>query len=281
MNMVNQEHIKSHAIQPFDFLIKHHKFNCNNNSSDTLPHIHDKCEIYVNLSGDVSVSVENNTYAMSYGYVCITRPGEKHRCIYNDRLSPIPHEYYTIHFSAKGNESLLDLFFKRPAGQNNLLILPFEISKELISLCSSLLNTSENSFKAQLDFWNIVCILTEDSQVVDMPRLNKYPDICVTLDYINKNFTEPIYLETLAKISNVSVSTLERHFSLIFNMTPSEYVKQKRLAYAAELLQNGESVSNVAFKSGFSDYSRFISVFKKQFGTTPLKYQKAKWKSQS
>ena len=185
VNMVNQEHIKSHAIQPFDFLIKHHKFNCNNNSSDTLMHIHDKCEIYVNIGGDVSVSVENNTYAMSYGYVCITRPGERHKCIYNDRLSPIPHEYYTIHFSAKGNESLLDLFFKRPAGQNNLLILPFEISKELIFLCSSLLNTSENSFKAQLDFCSIVCILTEDSQVVDMPRLNKYPDICVTLDYIN------------------------------------------------------------------------------------------------
>ncbi len=279
--MVIQEDVKSHAIQPFDYLIKHRKFNCNNNPSDTLPHIHDKCEIYVNLSGVVSVSVENNTYAMSHGYVCITRPGEKHRFIYNNRHSTIPHECYTIHFSANGNECLLDLFFKRPTGQNNLLILPFDISKELISLCSSLLKASENSFKAQFDFWNIMYILIDNSKIIDIPIIDKYPDVCATLEYINKNFTEPVYLETLAKISNVSVSTLERHFSFIFNMTPSEYVKQKRLAFAAELLQNGESVSNVAFKSGFSDCSRFISVFKKQVGTTPLKYQKAKWTPQS
>lgn len=276
--MINQELIKSHAVKPFNFWIKHHKFSCNNDLSDALPHVHDNCEIYVNLSGNVSFSVENNTYDMSYGYVCITRPGEKHNCINNDKF---PHECYVIHFSANGNESLLDLFFKRPVGQNNLLILPPDISGELISLCSSLLKADDNSFKAQFDFWNIISILTEDSRIIDMPSLNKYPDLCVTLDYINKNFTEPVYLETLAKISNVSVSTLERHFLLIFNMTPREYVKQKRLTYAAELLQNGESVSEVALKSGFGDYSRFISVFKKQFGTTPLKYQKAKLKSLS
>lgn len=279
VNMVEQEPMKRHAIQPFDFFIRRNRVDCDNDPSAALPRAHDKCEIYVNLNGDAAVSVENNIYAASYGCVCITRPGEKHGFIYNGRSSDLPHEYYTIQFSAAGNEGLLDLFFKRPAGQNNLLPLPPETAREIISLCDSLLNASENSFKAQFDFWSIVRILTENFRLGDMSGLNKYPDVCVSLDYINKNFTEPIYLETLVKISNVSVSTLERHFSLLFNMTPREYVKQKRLTYAAELLQNGESVSNVAFKSGFSDYSRFISVFKKQFGTTPLKYQKSKRKS--
>lgn len=279
VNMVNNEQIKCYTVQPFDFSIKHHKFVCNNDLCGVSPHVHDNCEIYVSLSKEAYISVENNTYPMSYGYVCITRPGEKHSCIYDDKHFPNSHEYYAIHFSARGNESLLDLFFKRPAGQNNLLILPFEISERIIFLCSALIRTSENSLKAQFDFWNILCMLTENFQNKDMTRLNKYPDMFVTLNYINKNFTEPIYMETLAKISDVSVSTLERHFLRIFNMTPKEYVKQKRLEYAAQLLQNGESVSNAALKSGFNDYSRFISIFKKQFGITPLKYQKAKWKS--
>jgi len=41
-----------------------------------------------------------------------------------------------------------------------------------------------------------------------------------------------------------------------------------------EHLRNGASVAEAALKSGFSDYSNYIQLFKKQFGITPLCYRK-------
>jgi AraC-like DNA-binding protein len=36
----------------------------------------------------------------------------------------------------------------------------------------------------------------------------------------------------------------------------------------------GDTVTEAALKSGFSDYSNYIQLFKKQFGMTPLQYKK-------
>ena len=39
-------------------------------------------------------------------------------------------------------------------------------------------------------------------------------------------------------------------------------------------LRDGDMVADAAAKSGFSDYSNYIQLFKKQFGMTPLQYKK-------
>ena len=46
-------------------------------------HIHNECEIYINLSGDVSFVVENKVYPIVPGSIIITRPGEYHHCVYH------------------------------------------------------------------------------------------------------------------------------------------------------------------------------------------------------
>ena len=48
-----------------------------------------------------------------------------------------------------------------------------------------------------------------------------------------------------------------------------------RLAHAKRCLAGGLPVQEAAARSGFSDCSRFIAVFKRQFGRTPLQFQKA------
>ena len=45
-------------------------------------HIHDLCEIYVNLSGNVSFVVERNLYKILPGDIIITKPYEYHHCVY-------------------------------------------------------------------------------------------------------------------------------------------------------------------------------------------------------
>jgi AraC-like DNA-binding protein len=73
---------------------------------------------------------------------------------------------------------------------------------------------------------------------------------------------------------HISVSTLERWFAENLRMTPSVYIKKIRLANAARFLSNGDSVTETAERCGFSDVSAMISLFKQQYGMTPLQYKK-------
>jgi AraC-like DNA-binding protein len=51
-------------------------------------------------------------------------------------------------------------------------------------------------------------------------------------------------------------------------------LRKKRLFASMLALRNGDTVTEAAMKSGFSDYSNYIQLFKKQFGITPLQYKK-------
>ncbi len=259
------------GIKPFEFSIKKLNLTQDTHPNNREAHLHDKCEIYINLTGNVSILVEDNIYPVRYGDVCITRGGEKHRCIYN---SEILHEHYWILFSAEGNEKLLDIFFKRPQGYDNLLVLSIEAKERLLQLCSFLLYSKQSDLKKQIDFWNIIDILNGCAKKENFTNVKQYSDVVIALNYINENFMDTINIKTLAEKSYVSVSTLERHFLTVFGMSPIQYVRQQRIMHAAELLKSGESITDVAMKCGFNDYSRFIAMFKQHYGITPLRYQK-------
>ena len=58
--------------------------------------------------------------------------------------------------------------------------------------------------------------------------------------------------------------------------TPNDYLKEKRLTKAAELLSESESItiSEVAYQVGINNAQYFSVNFKKMFGVTPSAYQK-------
>ena len=57
------------------------------------------------------------------------------------------------------------------------------------------------------------------------------------------------------------------------NTTPKNYIETRRLVYARKLLKDGYSVKDAAYKSGFSNTSNFIRLFKSRFGITPKAYK--------
>ena len=66
-----------------------------------------------------------------------------------------------------------------------------------------------------------------------------------------------------------------RSLSLCYGVTPSEYVSDLRLNYAAGLLKNSNlAVSEICFVSGFNNISHFYTVFRKKFDLTPREYRK-------
>ena len=113
--------------------------------------------------------------------------------------------------------------------------------------------------------------------MAEIPETNitaESPCIDLALDFIHKNLSEPILVKDIANAAYVSIATLERHFEDNLQMSPSEYLKKRRLAHAANLLQNGASVTYACQQSGFIDCSKFIILFRKHYGTTPYKWKK-------
>ncbi len=232
-------------------------------------HIHDRCEVYVNLSGDVSFMVENRIYPICPGSIIITRPFEYHHCIYHSSAS---HRHFCFWFTARGDEPFLqERFFARPKGQDNLLTLNGQDTAALFELCRLLLEPADPA-EGYYRFFKLLHLL-QKSQITP-PAEGYSPIVAHTLDYITHHITEELLVQTLAKASFVSVNTLERHFKQALGVSPSTYIKKKRLAHAANLLAEGYSVNEACTACGVADYSYFIALFKKNYGITPLQYQK-------
>ena len=51
--------------------------------------------------------------------------------------------------------------------------------------------------------------------------------------------------------------------------TLASYIAAKRLLYARELLENGCSITEACYNSGFKNYSTFLRAYKKFFQETP------------
>jgi AraC-like DNA-binding protein len=79
-------------------------------------------------------------------------------------------------------------------------------------------------------------------------------------------------LQKLCKDCGASKRTIERLFIAETKMTFRRWRQQLRLLHAMQLLASGEKVTGAALDAGYNSPSAFISMFRKQLGTTPARY---------
>ena len=95
--------------------------------------------------------------------------------------------------------------------------------------------------------------------------------------YIEGHLAEELSVRDLAAGCYVSADHLTRLFKKKYGMTVSEFIQDRRITLAEELLSRGDqTISMVANTVGFGNYSYFTEQFKKRYGMTPRKYQKKK-----
>ena len=263
-------------IEPIQrFSINANKLNVTSQSParHSMPHIHDVCEIYVNISGNVSFMVEKNLYSIQPGDILITKPYEYHHCIYNDDSD---HLHYWIMFSTSENPKLFDFLLKKRRGTSNHIRLPKNTADQVIALCEQLTTVNpENNITSIHCFFEILAYIEQGLQKYNVSNETNMPEnVSNILNYINKNYTTVKTIQELTSVFDVSIATLERYFKKYLAMTPKRYLEDKKLSNACKLLRQGCSVTAACFESGFDDYSHFIAAFKKAFHTTPLKYKK-------
>ena len=150
-------------------------------------------------------------------------------------------------------------------GANAYINKPFNI-EELSLLVKNLLSTSSH---IETKFTNL---FTDKSPVKasnnqEREFLKRIKDI-VENNYSNSNFT----IEHLATKMGISRTLIHIKLKKVLNKNASEYVKDYRLKIALSLLQQGFSISEAAYKTGYNDPNYFGRVFKKEFKMTPSEY---------
>lgn len=92
--------------------------------------------------------------------------------------------------------------------------------------------------------------------------------------YIEKNYHHKSCTPAnLARVLNVSSSSLYRIFRNNSGISPEKYIQNYRLEQATQMLEKGVSVKLVALSCGFSDPFYFSKVFKKIKGVIPTEYK--------
>ena len=89
------------------------------------------------------------------------------------------------------------------------------------------------------------------------------------LDYIERHLTEAPTTEEVALAAGVTAEQLRAAFLLIAGMTPSRYIRERRLSAAASDLMAGASVTEIAFRYGYESVEGFSRAFRSWCGTLP------------
>jgi AraC-like DNA-binding protein len=77
----------------------------------------------------------------------------------------------------------------------------------------------------------------------------------------------------LAKLNKLSVRQLQRVFHNTFGRTPQDWLNERRILTAQQLLRNGSSIKGVAIDLGFKQSSHFCRQFKIVCGITPSQFK--------
>lgn len=88
--------------------------------------------------------------------------------------------------------------------------------------------------------------------------------------WLDDHFLEPIQLATCANAVGSHPSHLARAFRAAFGQTVGDYIRDRRLEWAFDQLQNNDrKISDIAVAAGFADHAHFSRVFKERYGRRP------------
>jgi signal transduction histidine kinase/ligand-binding sensor domain-containing protein/AraC-like DNA-binding protein len=89
--------------------------------------------------------------------------------------------------------------------------------------------------------------------------------------FIEEHYHADFSIETLAEFCCVGRTVFYNKVKGLTGIGPLEFVRKIKLKIAAQLLEKGYNVSEVAYRTGFSDVKYFSRQFKAQFGISPSK----------
>ena len=262
-------------------MVKHTAFSLENVSfeyfctvSPTLQckqeHCHPKYEIIFFISGGGTYFYEGGSSTIEKGALLFFRPMEYHA------ISPdldVPLEYYSISFDKSSLEDRILPIFDELLELLDGCRYSFHSGADAIFSLMSRMESAQHIRDELRSVYLrillselIVLLLSFGSPEIDRGDSELGARV---IRYLNENLDRDISLDTLARRFFVSKYYLCRAFKRHNGISVHAYINRKRLGFARELIENGESAASAAYKVGFGDYSAFYRAYVKEFGSSP------------
>lgn len=273
-------------------------------NDNTYPaHLHRQTEIMFVLSGELSITVEEQTYELHQGDMSITFPDKIHslytpqssrvllmvfdidylqdfRTAFSEYipLNPIVHlEELTEH--GKSALSWLAALSKNMPATADMPSIEGLPNHPVISDTSKIV-AEQNDLSPNLLYTKsyLTILLTDVFSVLQLEKRKTCTDknICENiLIYLDQHFQEDVSLDSTAKALGISKFYLSQILSNKLHTSFPSYVTARRLDYAEKLLTTTvKSVTDVAFESGFTSPRTFFRSFQSAYHVTPHQYRK-------
>lgn len=93
------------------------------------------------------------------------------------------------------------------------------------------------------------------------------------IQFINDNISEPITVQQIADEIHLNKDYMARLFKEHTHSTLGHYIAVQKTSLAQTMLLQGNTVTQVQEKLGFSSYAYFHKFFKKMTGLSPSQYR--------
>ncbi len=240
-------------------------------TEDGVPlHYHkDNIEFTIVLKGKDFFTINGEEIVLSGGDVLIVNSGTYHKS--SDFFEGIHEQYwFQINPNAPNLLNLSDEFSEKLRNKlKELSVSVFSVNNECLALAKkcfqSVLNKEDHLLQTSL-FFSLLCQIIDFSSVVT----NTDDKVQMIKDYIDTHYSEDLNIETICKEMKVSRSWLHQNFK---KQTPIDYLNYRRIQKATELLKTDMSLTDIAFKIGFSSSSYFSTIFKKYQHQSPTEWR--------
>jgi AraC-like DNA-binding protein len=143
---------------------------------------------------------------------------------------------------------------------------------------------SENLIKAELTDVFLIksCLYALCSEYLKQIPLedvggSKASIMGAVVEYVEKNYKNPISLATLAESLGYEYCYFSKIFNRLFSMRFNDYLNIYRFNEACAMLTDGNlSITEISYESGFQSVRSFNNTFKRLSGVSP-----GKWRSSS
>jgi len=261
-------------------------FHWFNSAIDLKPHVHQGFELTYVSEGEVAWELEEGgELRLSGGCAALIQPGAKH---FGKRQVINPSRLFWLVFdpeapgAAEGSvfkaEELSKLSAKLRACGNAVWSASEELAQGFEAMLEAL-TRRESCETASLDARIAVCRLFGALLRADMKLREAEGDALEFVEEARKIMSEslasPPSMPEISERLGLSAAHFAERFKRESGMTPADYLRRLRCERAMEMLSKSEpSVTEIAFKLGFSTSQHFADVFKRYVGETPSAFRR-------
>lgn len=246
-------------------------FRCYISHNNSYPaHLHKEVELTYILSGQISITIDEQTYFLESGDCSIAFPNSIHRS-QTVKQSDILLCIFSLDFMNDFMKEFTDFRPEIP------ILTSDRISGDGKNAFTRLETLSQSLHDSRLYKGYLMIAITEILREMNLKPFSSNSEMNLSqqlLTYIDTHYTEALSLEQIAKALGVSKFYLSHIFSDKLHTSYPAYLAGKRIELAKTLLTSTSlPITEIAYESGFSSTRTFFRNFEGICHLTPKAYR--------